>query len=351
MSLIVKIRKKLDRFYLAVDMNEEADITCLLGASGSGKSMTLKCIAGLERPDEGHIEVNGRVLYDSEMNIDLSPQERHVGYLFQNYALFPTMTVRRNILISRHRQIDDAEVKGRFEEIILMLQLEKLLDRYPRQLSGGEQQRTALARILMSRPEILLLDEPFTALDAHLREKLQMQMKDLLKNYGQQVVMVTHDRDEAYRMADSAGVLSSGRLIVLKPVKALYRDPEYVSAALLIGCKNITPAKVISEHELSVPEWGLHLHTKRALPPHISHIGIKAHGFGSGKQFMFPVCYDGGMDDTFEYIIRFRFLSQDDESEDIWWKVPAAQMSAELPPELGFNEDAVLLLHGEESVC
>jgi len=189
MSLIVRIRKKLSHFTLDVDFETADHFTCLLGASGSGKSMLLKCIAGLEKPDEGYIELNGRVLFDSSKKIDVKPQERGVGYLFQNYALFPNMTVKENILVSRYRERNRPEVIKRLHELISLLQLEGHEDKYPDRISGGQQQRTALARIMMSNPGILLLDEPFAALDANLREKLQMEMKDLLTEYGQQVIM------------------------------------------------------------------------------------------------------------------------------------------------------------------
>ncbi|MBE6129279.1 MAG: ATP-binding cassette domain-containing protein [Erysipelotrichaceae bacterium] len=351
MSLIVRIRKKLSHFTLDVDFETADHFTCLLGASGSGKSMLLKCIAGLEKPDEGYIELNGRVLFDSSKKIDVKPQERGVGYLFQNYALFPNMTVKENILVSRYRERNRPEVIKRLHELISLLQLEGHEDKYPDRISGGQQQRTALARIMMSNPGILLLDEPFAALDANLREKLQMEMKDLLTEYGQQVIMVTHDRDEAYRMSDAAGVLEDGRLIVYKPTRELFADPETVSAASMIGCKNIVPVQKQSENELFVPEWGIRMTMTKPLPPETTHIGIKAHHFGNNKDYVFPVNYCGGMEDTFEHIIRFRFDKQKQGSADIWWKLPYAQTPETLPDKIGFNEKDILLLHQEVKEC
>ncbi len=349
MSLTVRIRKKLSHFTLDVSFQTDAGFTVFLGASGCGKSMTLKCIAGLEKPDEGYIELNGRVLFDSQNKIDLSPQQRHVGYLFQNYALFPNMTVRENIMVSRHK--DRAEAEAELREYLKLLQLEGYEDKYPAFLSGGQQQRTALARILMSRPEILLLDEPFTALDAHLRERLQMEMKELLEKYGQQVIMVTHDRDEAYRMGQDAGVLDEGRLTVFKPVKELYADPEYVNAARLIGCKNITAARCTGEHSLHIPEWGMDLQLRRTVPRNLCAVGIKAHYFGPDRQFVFPVQYCGTMEDPFETIVRFRFRSQLNTSSDIWWKIPESEKTGSLPDSVGFNEEDLLLLREETESC
>ena len=200
MSLIVDIRKDLGSFRLDVKFEAESGVTCLLGASGCGKSMTLKCIAGIEKPDEGHIELDGRVLYDSEKKIDLPPQQRRVGYLFQNYALFPNMTVRQNILCGLCREKDRSEKERHLREMVNMLQLEGLENHKPHQLSGGQQQRVALARILVSDPRLLLLDEPFSALDGHLRDALKIELRDLLVQFGGTVLMVTHDRTEAYNM-------------------------------------------------------------------------------------------------------------------------------------------------------
>ena len=152
MSLSVDIRKRLGSFTLDVNFTAERGITSLLGASGCGKSMTLKCIAGIEKPDEGVIELDGRTLYDSAKGINLPPQARRVGYLFQNYALFPNMTVRQNILCGLNREKDRAVKQRRLREMLKMMQLEGFEERKPAQLSGGQQQRVALARILVSDP-------------------------------------------------------------------------------------------------------------------------------------------------------------------------------------------------------
>ena len=186
MSLIVDITRRLGSFTLDAQFEAENGVTCLLGASGCGKSFTLKCIAGIERPDRGHIELDGAVLFDSEKHINLPPQKRQVGYLFQNYALFPNMTVRQNILC---------------------------------QLSGGQQQRTALARILVSEPRLLMLDEPFSALDAHLRDSLKIELRDMLQTYGREVLMVTHSREEAYNMSRKIAVMDRGKLLCMKDTK------------------------------------------------------------------------------------------------------------------------------------
>ena len=175
MSLSVDIRKKLEGFTLDIAFRTENRVTGLLGASGSGKSMTLKCIAGIEQPDEGRIVLNERVLYDSEKGINLTPQKRRVGYLFQNYALFPNMTVETNIAVGLSGSKKEMEETVR--EMVLRFHLEGLEKRYPGELSGGQQQRVALARIMAYKPDVIMLDEPFSALDTWLREQLQMEVR------------------------------------------------------------------------------------------------------------------------------------------------------------------------------
>ena len=168
MALEVDIEKKLGDFRLRAAFTCDKGITGILGASGSGKSMTLKCIAGIERPDRGRIVLDGRVLFDSRQKINLKPQKRRVGYMFQNYALFPTMTVTQNIAAGQGISAD------RVREMIERFHLKGLEGHYPSELSGGQQQRVALARIMAYRPDLILLDEPFSALDDNLKERLRL---------------------------------------------------------------------------------------------------------------------------------------------------------------------------------
>ena len=263
MSLFVDIQKQLGSFTLHVNFTAENGVTCLLGASGCGKSMTLKCIAGIERPDQGRIELDGRILFDSEKHIDLKPQQRRVGYLFQNYALFPNMTVRQNILCGLCREKDRSMKENRADEMIALMRLEGLENHRPHQLSGGQQQRVALARILVSDPKLLLLDEPFSALDGHLRDALKIELRDLLARFGREVLMVTHDRTEAYNMSSSIAVMDEGRILTIKPTKALFADPGSVRAAILTGCKNVVPARCIDAHTVEIPDWGVRMETRQ----------------------------------------------------------------------------------------
>ncbi len=346
MSLRVDIRKALGGFTLEVSFTAENGITSLLGASGCGKSMTLKCIAGIERPDEGRIELDGRVLFDSAARVDLPPQQRRVGYLFQNYALFPNMTLRQNILCGLKREKDRAAKEKRLREILRMMRLEGLEERKPARLSGGEQQRAALARILVSDPQILMLDEPFSALDGHLRDSLKVELRDLLERFGREVLMVTHDRSEAYNMSRAIAVMDGGRILALKPTKELFADPGSVQAAILTGCKNIAPARRLDAHTVEVPDWGVRLQTKQAVREGLRAVVVRAHYFSPGApQNRFPVRFVEEMEEPFETILHFRYEGQSDCSPAVWWRLPKDRKPAQFPGELGVAPANVLLLY------
>jgi molybdate transport system ATP-binding protein len=346
MSLHVDIRKALGSFTLDVSFTAERGITSLLGASGCGKSMTLKCIAGIEKPDEGVVELDGRVLYDSARGINLPPQARRVGYLFQNYALFPNMTVRQNILCGLNREKDRAVKEQRLRDMLRMMQLEDLEDRKPAQLSGGQQQRTALARILVNDPQILLLDEPFSALDAHLRDSLKVEMRDLLERFGREVLMVTHDRNEAYNMSREIAVMDRGRLLTVKPTKELFADPGSVPAAVLTGCKNIAAARRLGEHAVEVPEWGVRFETKQRVGDGLCAVGVRAHYFNpSAMQNRFAVRFVEEMEEPFETIIQFRYAGQSEASPAVWWRLSKEKKPPQFPEELGIAAANILLLY------
>lgn len=346
MSLIVDMKKQLGTFQLDVALEAENGVTCLLGASGCGKSMTLKCIAGIEKPDAGHIELDGVVLYDSERHINLPPQKRQVGYLFQNYALFPNMTVRQNILCGLTREKNRGAKEKRLQDMLRLMQLEGLENHKPHQLSGGQQQRVALARILVSDPRLLLLDEPFSALDGHLRDALKIELRDLLQGYGHEVLMVTHDRTEAYNMSTSIAVMQEGRLLTVKSTKALFADPGSVAAAVLTGCKNITEARKIDEHTIEVPSWGIRLQTAQKVEDGLKAVGIRAHYFNPATPHnRFPVSYVEEMEEPFETIIQFRYAGQSPDSSPIWWRLPKDKRPARFPEELGIAPANVLLLY------
>jgi len=274
MGLLVDIKKTLGAFRLEVSFHAEREILALLGASGCGKSMTLKCIAGIETPDEGHIELDGRVLFDSGKKINLTPQKRRVGYLFQQYALFPNMTVAQNIACG-------VRDKSRCKEVVAgklsSLQLDGMEEKYPRQLSGGQLQRVALARILANEPELLLLDEPFSALDSYLKWQMELELADTLAAFGGTAVFVSHSRDEVYRLCDCVAVLSCGRAEAKISVKSLFENPETLSSCILSGCKNFSRIKAVNSTRVEALDWGVTLTVNHPIPRDATHLGVRSH--------------------------------------------------------------------------
>ena len=286
-------------------------------------------------------------LFDSENGIDLPPQKRHVGYLFQNYALFPNMTVRQNILCGLRYEKDRRERVRQCDEMMRLLMLEGLENHKPSQLSGGQAQRVALARIMVNRPRLLMLDEPFSALDTHLRDRLQIELRELLRGFGKEVILVTHNRDEAYHMCDSLAVISGGRIMAKKPTKELFADPGSVEAASITGCKNIVPAVKSGEFEVTVPDWGgIRLVTRAPVGDGLRAIGIRAHYFNpTAGQNRYPVTFDKEMEEPFETIILFRYEGQSPDSPEIWWRLPKEKRPREFPSELGIAPANILLLY------
>lgn len=281
MSVSVDIGKTVGDFSLNVRFEAENETLALLGASGCGKSMTLKCIAGIEAPDRGRIIVDGVTLFDSERKINLSPQERHVGLMFQNYALFPNMTVLQNIRTGAKREKDKQKREAAVQYVLSSFGLTKLSKHYPHQLSGGQQQRVSLARILVSDPRILLLDEPFSALDSHLRFRLEQEVRSVIRAFGKTVLLVSHDRDEVYRMADRIAVMVNGRIEICGEKRAVFAAPGTRTSAMLTGCKNISRLKKLSKNRICALDWGMELMVKDTVDT-AGYVGIRMHDLCAG---------------------------------------------------------------------
>ena len=212
--LSVDIRKQLPDFSLDIRFSIEQDILVLFGPSGCGKTTTLRSIAGLLKPDAGRIELDGQVFFDSAAGIFVPPRNRHIGYMFQDYALFPHMNVRRNIWygVKQH----DQNTNEMFDKLISLLKIEPLVSRYVESLSGGEKQRVALARALMANPKLLLLDEPLSSLDVDTRQELQAELKEMQKLWEIPFILVTHDPEEAKTMGTQILFLERGRQVERK---------------------------------------------------------------------------------------------------------------------------------------
>lgn len=302
MKLIVDMEKKLRDFSLQVAFEADREVLSLLGASGCGKSMTLKCIAGIETPDKGRILLGDTVLYDSEQGINLPPQKRHVGYLFQNYALFPNMTLAENIRFVAYGQAVEKERIVREE--MARFSLEGLEDAYPVALSGGQQQRAAFARMLAARPQLLMLDEPFSALDSHLRWNLERELKKVMEDYGATALLVSHDRGEAYRLSDRIAVMEKGRMDALRLKEELFRHPDTLAATLITGCKNISKARKVNDALLVATDWGIELHATD-IPEGLRYVAIRSHCLQrakAGDAGAIPFCVEEVIEDTFSLI-------------------------------------------------
>jgi molybdate transport system ATP-binding protein len=242
--LTVELTKRLADFTLDVAWTAGDGVAVLFGPSGAGKTLTLQCLAGLMRPDAGRIAVDDRVLFDSAAGIDLPPQRRHVGYVFQGYALFPHLSVADNVGFGlRDRPRGDRT--RRVAEVIERLGLRGLEQRYPSELSGGQRQRVALGRALAIDPALLLLDEPLSALDAPLRRALRDELRAILRDWGTAAVLVTHDFTEAYRLADRIVVYDNGRVIQSAPKAELLWQPASESVARIMGLANVLHGTVV----------------------------------------------------------------------------------------------------------
>lgn len=295
MSLYINIEKSFSSFNLKVNFEHEKGILGFLGSSGSGKSMSLKCISGLETPSSGKIILNDTTFFDSNNKINLSPQKRKVGYLFQNYALFPNMNIIENI------EIGVSNLKENIRRSLCMEYIERLgllgLEKhYPWQLSGGQQQRVALARALITAPDILLLDEPFSALDQHLRNNLEKELMCILKNYKGNVIFVTHDIAEAYRVCDDIIVYENGRSLEKREKKNLFKSPKSLTEAVLTGCKNISKARKIDNNTIYAENWGHEFRVNNEVPENVEHICIRAHDI--------EVCNNDNAENTYCYTVE-----------------------------------------------
>jgi len=341
MGLSVDIRKRYKGFELNVAFTSDDETLAILGASGSGKSMTLKCIAGLISPDEGRIVSDGHVLFDSAAKIDLRPQERDVGYLFQSYALFPNMTVRQNIEAAYSGSKEEREKD--IDALLSKYEIGELAGRYPVELSGGQQQRTALARIFAYKPRLLLLDEPFSALDAYLRENMQAEFKHMIREYDGNVVFVTHSRDEAYKIADSLIILDEGRPAAKGNLREVFTHPGNVRAARITGCKNISEIEKTGEFSFFAKDWDIELKAAEPVREDHSFAGIRAHGFtpiikNNANTFSIEVIDE--IDGPFEKDIIFRPAGG---AGRLWWIV-GKDMDVEGVQALSIAPEDIMLL-------
>lgn len=278
-ELIVEIEKRLPGgFCLDVSFHTRDKPLGLLGGSGSGKSLILKCIAGIETPDRGKIILNGRTLFDSDRGINIPSRSRRVGFLFQNYALFPHLTVAENIAFGIRKKRSARKIAAQLIDV----GLEGYGDRYPSQLSGGQQQRVALARAIAADPEVLLLDEPFSALDTYLRDRLEKVLIGTLSNYWGSTLFVTHNLEEAYRVCENLLAIEKGKISAFGKKQDIFERPPTKTVALVTGCKNFSDAVTISSTEIKAIDWECNLQVVEPIPDRLAYVGLRAH------QVIFP---------------------------------------------------------------
>jgi len=312
--LKVNIQKKLKEFDLDVEFELKKGCLGILGPSGCGKSMTLKSVAGIVDPDTGLVSLtaDGETIYfDSSKKINLKPQKRNVGYLFQNYALFPNMTVEENVAIG----VSKSSGENTVSEIIKRFRLDGLEKRYPRQLSGGQQQRVALARILAYSPDVILLDEPFSAMDTFLKEQLRIELLNSLEDFDGLSILVTHDRDEAFQFCDELIILDEGKIIAKGKTYELFENPKKVQVARLTGCKNISKIEIIDDYHIRSIDWGATFEVSEKISSNITHMGIRAHDFSPANEDDINL-----LDTSNSSVVEMPFEWEVTLANGLWWK-------------------------------
>ena len=275
-ALQVQIAKNLPGFSLEVEFAADHAPLSILGPSGAGKSMLLRCVAGLVKPDRGRITLGDEIFYDGERRVHAPAPRRRLGLLFQHYALFPHRTVEENIAFGL-RHLPPKERAARVVTLVERTHVSGLEHRYPRELSGGEQQRVALARALATEPKALLLDEPLSALDTHLRSQMEALLQETIASYERPTLLVTHNIEEAYRLGAHLLVLSRGRVAAFGPKEEIFRHPPSREVAQLTGCKNFSRARAVSENMVEALDWGCRLRVAQAISRPPAYVGIRAH--------------------------------------------------------------------------
>jgi molybdate transport system ATP-binding protein len=316
-SLYVRIKKTLGDFTLDAEFEAENEIMALLGASGCGKSMTLKCVAGVERPDEGLIVADGVTLFDSKRRINVPPRKRRVGLLFQNYALFPNMTVERNIMSVLRTRCGRDEAGERFRNLAQKFYIGGLENHYPANLSGGQQQRAALARIMASEPSLIMLDEPLSALDSYLRWQVEGELARILGEFSGTTLYVSHNRDEVHRLCDRVCVIDDGKFERPRSIPELFESPDTLASAILSGCKNYSRAEKLGERRVRAVDWNVDL-ACGPMDSAVSHIGVRAHYVrisSEGGENSFPCRVLRVTADVFSTIVNVRPVASDSDHD------------------------------------
>ena len=316
----------------------EKELVALLGVSGGGKTTLFNVISGILKPDSGQVFLDGE---------EITGSPGKVSYMLQKDLLLPYRTIEDNVALpliikGEKKKAARSQVQPYFQEF----GLEGTQKKYPAQLSGGMRQRAALLRTYMFSQKIALLDEPFSALDSYLKEELQFELKQHLREFGKTTIIVSHDRDEIYKLCDRTMVMGQGEILVSKDTKELFEQPERVIAARLTGCKNISRAKKCGMHKVYAMDWGVELTVDRKVSEKITHVGIRAHDFhpadasSHDSENKIPVAVDREVRAPFEWTILFR--NRENPKENMWMKMEREQ--TQIPQWVQVDPKRILLL-------
>ena len=349
MSLDLAIKKRFPGFALDVNLQAGNERVALLGASGCGKSCTLRCIAGIETPDEGRIVVNGVTFFDSEAGINLSPQQRTCALLFQNYQLFPHLTVAQNVAAGMDGRRGRAKREELARRYLAIFGMEAFAERYPGELSGGQQQRVALARMVAAHPPIYLFDEPMSALDAYLKSALEQTLLDIFEVIDATVLYVSHDIDEACRLCERIAVMHDGRIVETGAPRELMAHPRTLAALRLTGCKNTSAARKTAPTVVEALDWGMTFDVGAPVPDDVAYLGIRASYFHRDNRAergrnTYDLTVARVSDSRFERLVLLDPPRADSRSR-LQWKIDLRSTAPEDLPQAG----DVLRLHFDAS--
>ena len=350
------IRKKLGGVDIlnGVDLSvEEGEVVVILGPSGSGKTTLLRTINFLAPADQGTITIDGLTV-DSQKHHhkETLALRRKTGMVFQNYNLFRNKTVIQNITegLTTVRKIPHEQAVETAMALLKKVNLENRASAYPAQLSGGQQQRVALARMMIGEPEVILLDEPFSALDGYLKDIMQRDMQNFLKEYTGDMILVTHSRDEAYKFCGHLTILDSGQALTTGETKKLFERPGILQAARLTGCKNFSAVQKMGEHNIYAVDWDLMLQTKDVVPDDVTHVGIRGHwmkGSSEGGENRMEVEVVEYIETTFEhqYLLKNK---KGGDCQPVWWMCPKEDFEEDphtkVPKYIHFPAEHLMLL-------
>ena len=309
----------------------KGEFVAVVGESGSGKSTLLNLLGGLDTPTSGKVLLDGRDLFAMKARERTIFRRRNIGFVFQAFNLIPELTVEQNILCALKKEKDPAARRAACAEALRAMRLEELAKRLPGALSGGQQQRAALARILAAKPRILMLDEPFSALDSYLREEVEGEVGSLLAGFAGTALLVTHNRDEAYRLCREMIVMDSGEVLRAGTTKEVFADPRTRAAARLTGCKNILPCTRVGEHTVRLAGWEQPLTVALPVPEGCRAVGIRAHDFAPcapGTPNSLPVQAVSTSENPFDWNMIFTLPGGETR---LWWKVSKETLAAPPP--------------------